>query len=427
MRGGKACGLRRLVRRPSVRSDGGFHLVELSMAVGVLAIAVISLAGALGLGIRAIGQAKQRSEANALVTERIERIRNLPYEQVALDVEPTHVDDPDDPDYYVTTEDPPRYDVHQDGSLYEPFVVGGSVLHIEDPVFVGDTELYAYQYVTWVDDANIDGTQDYKRVTVVVSWKFPVNRGSTSTVQASTFVGERGVTVPQVTPAPASPSPTPTPTASPEGTATCDGDETAPTGSVDVLSGAGAEPGYSSSTSVQVRLTGSDDCDDLTGELSNDGTSFSHVTTFSKDAEGNWLPSTVSWEVPSGDGSKTVYARIVDGAGNVSTTYTDDVVLDETPPTAPGNLSESSCGISDNDRTVTLTWDASSDANLSGYRLYRSIDSESYEVVETTAQLSASDTSKKTHDSVRYKVRAFDKAGNESGDSNVLTYTKNSC
>lgn len=427
MRSREACGPRWFSGRPSFRSEGGFHLAELSMAVAVLAIAVISLAGAMGLGISAVGKAKQRSAANTVVSERLERVRNLPYEEVALDEEPSHSSDPDNPDYYVTDESPPRYDVNKDGSLHEPFAVGGAVLHIEDPVLSGETELDVYQYVTWVDDSNIDGTEDYKRVTVVVTWKHPVSAGSSSTVSASTFVGQAGVSVPQVTPDPASPSPTPTPTAEPEGGATCDGDETAPTGSVDAISGAGAETGYSSSTSVQVELTGTDDCDDLTGELSNDNVSFTEVTTFTKDAEGNWEPSTVSWEVPSGDGTKTIYARIVDGAGNISPVYSDQVVLDRTDPTTPGSFSESSCGISGGDRTVTLTWGASSDENLSGYRLYRSVNSAPYEVVETTAQLSATDTSKKTNDSVRYLVRAFDKAGNESGDSDVLKYTKNSC
>ena len=46
----------------------------------------------------------------------------------------------------------------------------GPVAHIESPVTVGGTVVDVYQFVTWVDDPGISGTQDLKRVTVVVEY-----------------------------------------------------------------------------------------------------------------------------------------------------------------------------------------------------------------------------------------------------------------
>jgi hypothetical protein len=76
---------------------------------------------------------------------------------------------------------------------------------------------------------------------------------------------------------------------------------------------------------------------------------------------------------------------------------------------------------------VTLTWPASSDVHLSGYRLYRSINDGGFESVTTTSTTSAGDTSKKSEASVRYIVKAYDRAGNESADSSQVTYARNSC
>jgi hypothetical protein len=45
--------------------------------------------------------------------------------------------------------------------------------------------------------------------------------------------------------------------------------------------------------------------------------------------------ATVPWTLPSGDGAKTVYARFLDRAGNVSAAVSDTIVLDTTAPASP--------------------------------------------------------------------------------------------
>lgn len=407
------------MRMPGLRSDGGFGLIEVTMATGILAVAVAGLVGGMTMSLGVAGVARQRSAASALGAERIERGRNLAYDQVALLDQPVYSSDPADPDHDVSA-DGTRYLVN---SVLEPLIVSpasGAIRHIEDPVLRGSTELYVHQYVTGVDD-DLDGVIDYKRLTVVVTWRRAMRRAVSARITLTTFVGTRSVSVPATTPVPLSPmsSPSPAPTSSP---APCAGDVTPPSGSQSIQAGAGAEAGYVNSPSVQVNLLATDDCPSLFAELSNDNSAFSNVTSLV-----SGITSTVAWSVPAGDGPKTVYTRFRDGAGNVSPVLRSTVVLDRTPPTVPQALAQASCTLSGSNRIVSLTWSTSSDANLSGYRLYRSVDSGPFVSVVTTSSASASDTSRKSSDSVRYLVRAYDKAGWESADSTVKTYAKNAC
>ena len=193
-----------------------------------------------------------------------------------------------------------------------------------------------------------------------------------------------------------------------------------------ILSGTGAVQGYTSSTNIQVQLSASTtpSCTPVSADLSNNGNTYTQVATSSQ------LPAIVTWAIPSGDGSKTIYARFHDEAGNLRYA-TGMIVLDQTKPPTVTNLRTTAggCTISGNNRTVSLTWDgnAISDSNFIGYRVYRSIELAAYTQLLTTGSQAASDTVAKSYTSVRYIVRAYDKAGNESLDSNALSFSKNSC
>jgi hypothetical protein len=78
---------------------------------------------------------------------------------------------------------------------------------------------------------------------------------------------------------------------------------------------------------------------------------------------------------------------------------------------------------------VTIQWTASTDTNLLGYRVYKSVNSATYTQLLTTATgvRNAVDTDSKGYGSLRYIVRAYDKGGNESLDSNELLFSKNGC
>jgi prepilin-type N-terminal cleavage/methylation domain-containing protein len=412
-----------VLRRLAAREDG-FTIIELMAALSVLAIGFFTLASAMGLGLREVALGRQRQSATEIANARLEHLRNLAYDDVELSSQPTHSTDPSNPDSYVSN-DNASYDVTGKGA-YEPLVVdttNGQVLHLEDPVTVGTTQMSVYQYVTWVDDPSISGTQNYKRITVVVVFKQPSINGIAQFVRASSFVTTGDIVVSGSGADPnigVSASPTASPSPSPSPSGPCTGDTTPPSGDFTIVSGTGSETGYTASTSVALNVAVTDPCTPVTAQFSNDGVTF---------ATGILLvtnPQTVAWTVPNGEGSKSIWGRFSDGLGNTKTTGPYVIVLDTTKPTVPGTLTYTkSC--SGSNRTVNLSWGSSTDTNFRGYRIYRSINSGAWTAIGTSSTTTTSDTQSKTLDSIAYKVVGYDKAGNESNATNIISLTKNQC
>jgi hypothetical protein len=393
--------------------DAGFTTVELMAALSIMAVGFFALAGALGFGLRQVTLSRQRQTATEIGNARIEHLRNVPYEAVALTTQPVHVDDPDNPDYFVSGDDT-QFDVTGDGD-YEDLIVddtGGQVLHLEDPLQVGTVTMEVWQYATWFDQAN-----NVKRLTVMVVYK-PQVLGPSRMVRASTFFTPGTVSIEgtegganQGGGVPTS-APTPVPT-------TCAGDTAGPIGGFQILSTSGQQ-GYTSSTSVSLSMSLSDSCQPISMQFSNDGILYSDPLIY--DASN---PS-VSWTLPSGDGTKSVHAKATDANGNERTYAAQTVVLDTVSPTVPGTLARTlSC--TGNDRTVTLAWGASTDTNFNGYRIYVSTNSGAWTVLSTTSLVQETTTNLKTLDSVRYYVVGYDKAGNESDATNIVSLSKNQC
>ncbi len=419
--------LRGLLRR-SRGGQRGFTLLELVAGITVLALVAGGFAASVALGFRTVALARQRQTAADLATARLEHLRSVPYNQIAVSPAPVHSTDATNPDYYVTT-DGTGYDIDGSGTV-EPLVVdamAGGVLHLEDPVQVGATVMEIYQYVTWVDDATIAGTEDYKRVTVIVRYKAPSVNGVNRLVRASSFFGIGVVTIGATTTTGAGSTTSVAPTTSTMAATTttsaspCPGDTDAPTGSFALNGTTSAEAGFTAGANVTVSLTFSDPCAPISGRLSNDlGVSWG--TWFVHDAEN----PTVSWALSDGDGTKSVVLQVADGVNNTATTSEAQIILDSTAPTVPGTLTRTvSC--SGVNRTVDLTWVASTDTNLRGYRVYRSTDGVTWAALVTTTSTTASDTHKKSLDSVRFYVVGYDKAGNESAPTNVISLNKNQC
>jgi prepilin-type N-terminal cleavage/methylation domain-containing protein len=405
--------IRRL--QPSSGEDG-FTIVELMAALSVLAIGFFSLAGALGLAFKTVALARQRQTATEVASARIEHLRNIPYDAVALSAALVHDPNPDKPDYYVSA-DGSRYDVSGAGA-FEDLVVDaatGQVLHLEDPVQVGATTMEVWQYVTW-----FDRPKGIKRLTVVVVYKPLAAPGRPRTVRASSFFTRGTVTLggTGATPAPASTA-SPTPTPSPTPTGPCAGDTAAPTGSFDIVSHTG-QTGYTASTTVSLRMSFTDPCAPIRARFSNDN------VTFGPDVTYDATNPTVAWTLTAGDGTKTVYGTVRDGVGNQRTLDSRTVVLDTQKPSVPGTLVRTvSC--SGSDRTVRLDWGTSTDPHFVGYRVYVSTNSGPWTVLVTTSSLTYTTTHKKSLDSVRYYVVGYDRAGNESDATNTVSLAKNQC
>lgn len=420
--------IRRALSRRRVGAEDGFGMAELTVAIMILAAGFLALSGAMGFGFKQVAGARQRQTAAELASARVEHLRNLAYESVALSSQPAHSTDPENPDWSVSA-DGTLYDYEGEsdcsasGPTCEKLIVStasGAVLHLEDPVEVGPTKMEIYQYATWVDDAGIAGVQNYRRLTVVVKYKTPAIGGITRFVRASSLFTPGTVTVGGTGTTPNQGAGGSAPSPSPQPTGSCSGDTAAPTGSFSIESTTGSTTGYTNSTSVTLRMSFSDACTPITAKFSNDGVTYGADNTYDPNNP------TVSWSITSGDGTKSVYAKVRDGVSNETTMGPQSVVLDTVKPTVPGTLSRTvSC--TGEDRTVNLSWGTSSDTNLNGYRIYRSINTAAWEVIKSTTGTTHSETHKKTLDSARYYVVAYDKAGNESDPTNEISLAKNQC
>ncbi|MFA5167265.1 MAG: Ig-like domain repeat protein [Candidatus Omnitrophota bacterium] len=98
-------------------------------------------------------------------------------------------------------------------------------------------------------------------------------------------------------------------------------DTVAPTGSININSGAV----YGSSQTVTLNLSGTDSRSGIsTMSFSTDGTNWT--------APGAYAASK-TFTLPAGDGTKTVFVKYFDKAGNVSAVYSKSIILDTLPPT----------------------------------------------------------------------------------------------
>lgn len=397
--------------------DAGFTTVELMAAMSILTVGFFALAGALGIGLRQVTLGRQRQTATEIGNGRIEHLRNVPYDSVALSTQPLHDEDPDSPDHFISA-DSTQYDVSGDGDFEDLIVddVGGQVLHLEDPVQVGTTTMEIWQYATWFDQAN-----NVKRLTVLVVYK-PQVLGTSRMVRASTFFTPGTVTIegsdPGATQGTSSPSPSPEPSPTPTGS--CSGDTQAPTGSFTIASLSG-QTDYTASTSVTLTMSLSDACPPIQARFSNDdGATWGDWVTY------DGSNASLTWGLIPGDGGKDVDGEVRDASGQARLLFTPDIILDTTPPTVPGSLARSvSCAGSD--RTVTLTWGASTDAHFNGYRVYVSTNSGAWTLLTSTSLNTVQHTHKKSLDSVRYYTVGYDQAGNESNATNLVSLSKNQC
>ncbi len=100
-------------------------------------------------------------------------------------------------------------------------------------------------------------------------------------------------------------------------------DSTAPAGGSVTIDGGAA---YTTDTDVALTLSATDAGSGVsTMAFSNDGTTWSTPVAYA---------TTYAYALPAGDGTKTVYVRFTDVAGNVSAAATDGIALDTTSPTA---------------------------------------------------------------------------------------------
>jgi hypothetical protein len=190
---------------------------------------------------------------------------------------------------------------------------------------------------------------------------------------------------------------------------------TGPSGSILIESGAKA----TNTRSVTLYLSASDQgtgIDDM--RFSNNGSTWSSWEKYA---------SSKTWKLPVGDGTKIVYTQYRDKVGNVSSSYSDEIILDTVAPTSSATSPATTLS-----RSFTVSWSGSD--VLSGvesydiqYRLGAGSTWTDWLIgtnstLETFGPVSPiSPTRGKTYD---FRVRARDFAGNlESYPSNPNTST----
>jgi hypothetical protein len=206
---------------------------------------------------------------------------------------------------------------------------------------------------------------------------------------------------PTPTPTPtatATPTPTPTPTATP--TTTPMPDSVPPAGSI------AAVGAFTNSTSIAVDVPATDTSSEVTHvALSNDATTWSTRS---------YAPAQ-AWTLPPTDGTRTVYAKWRDAAGNWSAVASDTIVLDTTPPTAtaPTHRLVGGSAISSGRTTVRLAWTgADATSGVARNELAQSTDGGAWSTVSSALGTATIDRPLAPSHTYRFRVRAVDRAGN---------------
>ncbi len=201
---------------------------------------------------------------------------------------------------------------------------------------------------------------------------------------------------------------------------TIDLDATAPTGTV-VINNDDAETG---SASVTLTLTADDSGGSgVTQVLISNTNDFTGVTPVA-------YATTIQWFLTPGNGSKTVYVKFIDGAGNVSASPVSDSITlnstDITAPSAPGAPRHAISGNGSAGIPMYLVWNAGTDnaggSGVAGYILQQSVNGGAFATIATpTTQvhyLTLSNSSK----NYRYRVATIDGAGNVSAYATGPTF-----
>ncbi len=402
--------------------DAGFTILEVVIALGLFALVAVGLALSTNTGLDLTRTSNNRQVATQLAARWMEDARATPYDFLGMDPGEQYFTGPDSPDHELLTLDSGTYLFEVGGGFgAEPLVVlpDGPGVSRHDEVQLHGTWFELWRYVTWVPDGTGE-PPEMKRVTVIVRWAGTAPAGGPNQVVLSALVGPHGLGWAEIDPEASDPTPgNPTTTTTVPAPAPGDCSElSAPSGSLTILAGTGANTGYTASSTVALSLS-VQACGPATMAFSNDGTTWSAEEP---------IDTSKLWELAPGEGNRTVWVRFTDGAGR-STTYADTVRVDKTPPTTPGSFDAT---VHNGPWRIVLTWQPSTDNDkLIGYRVYRRVANGGFQNLPPgvaapcpTAPCSFTDNDVTRARSGRlytYYVVAYDAAGNESAPTAELT------
>ena len=332
-----------------LKDEAGFGFAELMLSSSVLFMSVLAFTSLMGSSLEFMSTTQAKTIAYNLATEAIEDLKDENYATLA-----------GSPSAIVTSKDG-RY------SFTRTITVIG------------------------IDNSSpADGTVDYKKVTITLTWTKPL----ASSYTAITYINPYG---------------------SVEGQNSQPADIVAP----DVRITA-PNPDIMVAGTANVQATGTDIFGVKTIEIYIDNV-LKKTTTINPVSPGSATDSYTWNSTLVADGIHTIYAKATDAAGNIGTSQSIGYLVinspssDNSPPTAPGTLNARrnySGGLPTN--KINLAWSAASDnVGVMGYRVYRHLltGPQSMDFGYTTS-LTFIDTVETTSTVYKYRINAIDGAGN---------------
>ncbi|MDX6633529.1 MAG: hypothetical protein QOG26_1534, partial [Solirubrobacterales bacterium] len=183
-------------RLTRVRDESGMTVFEVLVAAIILVIGALATFQIFDAAARNKYRTEQRQVGLDRAQREIEKLRDIPYAQLALSTYPSSSSNVKDPRYRVHGTD---FALNANGSGDEAMVVNGGSLYgggqvvggTVDPApqhFIsGDVSGDVFRFIVWIDDPNCfatcPGSQDLKRVVVVVKLDAPAQTGQRSYVE----------------------------------------------------------------------------------------------------------------------------------------------------------------------------------------------------------------------------------------------------
>lgn len=148
-------------------------IVEVLVAMVLLAVGVLAMITTFDSSRDLVSTGEQSGIAAHQGELAIEKALSLDYKQIALATTPAHSSTPSSPDYYANVGGTYQWDQSASPRPADPVVVdavNGQLTHVST-WNDGQSRLSGsiYRYVTWIDDPQIAGTQDAKRITIAVT------------------------------------------------------------------------------------------------------------------------------------------------------------------------------------------------------------------------------------------------------------------
>jgi prepilin-type N-terminal cleavage/methylation domain-containing protein len=174
-------GVIEICTRDNRSDERGFTIIELTVAMGLLALVAASLAGVFWSAIRTASIANHRTDGASIASREIEGMRAVPYAQVGFYQ--------DQPGYVTSFESlatvslggsspasganvPEMQPLTPDPSAADNYAPDPDASNAH-PIKLGNIDFSVKRYVVWVDAKDAPShtdTQAYKRLTVIVTW-----------------------------------------------------------------------------------------------------------------------------------------------------------------------------------------------------------------------------------------------------------------